>query len=55
MALYGQAERILVREVGIMPLFYGRRHRLVKPWVSEPPPLAIGGPRWQDVIIEPHG
>ena len=54
MALYGQAERILVQEAAIVPLFYGRRHRLTQPWISEPPPLAIGGPRWKDLMIQPH-
>jgi ABC-type oligopeptide transport system substrate-binding subunit len=54
MRLYGEAERILAQEAAIMPLNYGRRHRLTKPWVQELAPSALGGPRWKDVIIEPH-
>jgi ABC-type oligopeptide transport system substrate-binding subunit len=54
MSLYGQAERILVQEAAIMPLYYGRGHMLTKPWISQPPPSSNGGPRWKDVVIEPH-
>jgi oligopeptide transport system substrate-binding protein len=52
--LYGQADRILVEEAAIMPLFYARQHLLVKPWVSKHPTSAIGGWSWKDVVIEPH-
>ncbi|MBN1933414.1 MAG: hypothetical protein JW934_02050, partial [Anaerolineae bacterium] len=52
--LYTLAERILLQEAAILPLHYGRRHMLIKPWLSEPPPSAIRGPHWQDCIIEPH-
>jgi ABC-type oligopeptide transport system substrate-binding subunit len=48
MRLYRAAERILIQEAALLPLFYGRRHKLVKPWVKNYP-----GP-WKDVIIEPH-
>jgi ABC-type oligopeptide transport system substrate-binding subunit len=55
MKLYGRADRILIEEAVIMPLFYGRRHRLVKPWVTRYPiGLLRGIDRWKDVIIEPH-
>ena len=54
MSLYGQAERILVQEAAIMPLYYGCGHMLTKPWISQPPPSSNGGPRWKDVVIEPH-
>jgi oligopeptide transport system substrate-binding protein len=48
MRLYRAAEKILIQEAVVLPLFYGRQHRLVKPWVKNYP-----GP-WKDVIIEPH-
>jgi oligopeptide transport system substrate-binding protein len=48
MDLYRQADRILVEEAVIAPLYYPRHHFLVKPWVRTP---ARG---WKDVIIEPH-
>jgi ABC-type oligopeptide transport system substrate-binding subunit/DNA-binding SARP family transcriptional activator len=55
MQLYRQAERILVEEAAIIPLYYGRQHLLVKPWVSKfLPTSAAGRPRWKDVVIEPH-
>jgi len=54
MSLYEQADRILVEEAAIMPLYYGRWHLLVKPWVSKYPTSAMGGAHWKDVIIEPH-
>ncbi|MFZ5916409.1 MAG: ABC transporter substrate-binding protein [Chloroflexota bacterium] len=52
--LYAQAEKILIQTATILPLYYGRLHRLLKPWIGEPPPSATGGPRWKDVIVEPH-
>jgi ABC-type oligopeptide transport system substrate-binding subunit len=54
MELYGQAEWILVQEAPIMPLVYGRRHLLVKPWVRKYPISPIGWWFWKDVILEPH-
>jgi oligopeptide transport system substrate-binding protein len=54
MQLYRQADRILVEEAAIIPLYYGRQHLLVKPWVSKfLPTSAAGRPRWKDVVIEP--
>lgn len=32
--LYGEAERLLIEEVGVMPLDYSLRGTLVKPWVQ---------------------
>ncbi len=48
MDLYRRADRILVQEAAIVPLYYGRSHLLVKPWVKRYP-----GPL-RRVIIEPH-
>jgi ABC-type oligopeptide transport system substrate-binding subunit/class 3 adenylate cyclase len=52
--LYRQAEQILAEEVPILPLTYGRRHMLVKPWVSNFPTSPM--PQWflKDVVIESH-
>ena len=52
--LYGQADRILVEEAPTMPLFYGREHLLVKPWVGRYPVSPMKSPFWKDVVIEPH-
>jgi len=51
-SLYQAADKILIEEAVIMPIFYGRRHRLVKPWVRIP---GGGTGIWhlKDVIIEP--
>jgi ABC-type oligopeptide transport system substrate-binding subunit len=54
MILYAQAERILVEQMPILPLMYGREHRLVKPWVKQPPGWADGRVFWKDIVIEPH-
>ncbi len=53
-ALYQEADRILVEEAAIVPLAYDRIHILVKPWVRNPPIAALGGWFLKDVIIEPH-
>lgn len=54
MALYRQADRILIEEAPVIPIGYGRQHLLVKPWVSKFPTSAIKHLFWKDVIIEPH-
>jgi ABC-type transport system substrate-binding protein len=54
MRLYGQADKILVEEAAIVPLFYDRIHRLNKPWVRKYPISPIFSFFWKDVIIEPH-
>jgi len=43
-----------VHEAPILPLFYGRQHLLVKPWVSSFPISALNGWYWKDTVIEPH-
>jgi oligopeptide transport system substrate-binding protein len=54
MSLYGRADRILIEEAPLMPLFYGRNSVLVKPWVRKFPMSPRGGWFWKDVVIEPH-
>jgi len=52
--LLRHADRLLVHEAPIVPLFYGRQHLLVKPWVRSFPISALN--RWflNDAILEPH-
>lgn len=52
--LYHQADKILIEEASVVPLVYGRRHILVKPWVSRFPTSVIKWYYWKDVVIEPH-
>jgi oligopeptide transport system substrate-binding protein len=54
MRLYGQADRILVEEAAIGPLFYPRNSFLIKPWVRRFPMSVRGGWFWKDVIIDAH-
>ena len=54
MKLYGQADRILVEEAALLPLFYYRSHLLVKSWVTRYPTSAIKEWFWKDVVIEPR-
>jgi ABC-type oligopeptide transport system substrate-binding subunit/class 3 adenylate cyclase len=54
MRMYQQADRILVEEAPILPLFYSRLHLLVKPWVKRFPVSPLKWWFWKDVIIEPH-
>jgi oligopeptide transport system substrate-binding protein len=54
MNLYRQADRILIEEAVLMPLYYGRVNLLVKPWVAVHPVSVIGEWFWKDVVIEPH-
>ncbi|MGC9333142.1 MAG: ABC transporter substrate-binding protein, partial [Anaerolineae bacterium] len=54
MALYGQADRLLIEEAVLLPGTYAREHLLVKPWVSRYPTSGIGRHFWKDVVIEVH-
>ena len=54
MKMYQQADGILVQEVPLLFLYYGRFHLLVKPWVKNYPPSAFKPWFWKDVIIEPR-
>jgi len=54
MALYQQADGILVEDAAIVPIYYGRHHMLIKPWVRRFSPSAMGWSLWKDVVIEPH-
>jgi ABC-type oligopeptide transport system substrate-binding subunit len=54
MAMYQQADRILVEKAPIVPLTYGRFHMLVKPWVRRYRTSPLYGWFWKDVILEAH-
>ena len=54
MRMYQEADKLLVEEVPILPLGYGRFHMLVKPWVKRYPTSPVKVWFWKDVIIEPH-
>jgi ABC-type oligopeptide transport system substrate-binding subunit len=56
MALYQQADRILVEEAPIIPLAYERPAVLVKPWVTTYPTSPMGIPHWfgREIVIQPH-
>jgi ABC-type transport system substrate-binding protein/DNA-binding SARP family transcriptional activator len=52
--LLRQADRVMVHEAPIIPLFYGRQHLLIKPWISNFPISALNIWFWKDTVIEPH-
>ena len=54
LALYRQAEQILVEEAPLVPFAYTRRSLLIKPWVRRFPTSPISEVFWKDVVIEPH-
>jgi oligopeptide transport system substrate-binding protein len=54
MKLYRQADRILIEEAALMPLWYPRMNLLVKPWVTRYPTSALQERFWKDVVIESH-
>jgi len=51
---YAVADRLLMQEAPILPLFYGRWHYLLKPWVKRYPVSPLKASYWKDVIIEAH-
>jgi len=53
-ALYKQADKLLIEEAVIMPLVYGRIHMLVKPWIRQLPTSTVKQWFWKDVIMERH-
>jgi ABC-type transport system substrate-binding protein/DNA-binding SARP family transcriptional activator len=54
MEMYKQAGRILMEEVPMLPLCYGRFHMLVKPWVKKLLASPLKWWSWKDVVLEPH-
>jgi ABC-type oligopeptide transport system substrate-binding subunit/class 3 adenylate cyclase len=54
MALYREADRILMEEAVVLPLSYGREDWLIKPWVKRYPVSPIRELFAKDVVIEAH-
>jgi ABC-type oligopeptide transport system substrate-binding subunit len=55
LALYQQADRLLVEAAAIVPMLYGRQHLLVKPWVRKFSASYMTWVLWKDVVMEAHG
>jgi oligopeptide transport system substrate-binding protein len=51
MALYQQADRLLIEATVALPLVYERGHLLVKPWVRRYPMSAVRTAFWKDVVL----
>lgn len=54
MEAYRQADRILVEEAVIVPLWYDQIHLLVKPWVRGLRLSPLGLVRYKEVTLDPH-
>jgi ABC-type oligopeptide transport system substrate-binding subunit len=54
MRIYREADRMLMQEAVIMPLFYGRSNLLIKPWVRSNAVSPIQPFVLKDLVIEPH-
>ena len=52
--MYQAADRIVIDEAAVIPLWYWRFHLLVKPWVRHFRPAPLGGWHYKDIIIDPH-
>ncbi|HZD43576.1 MAG TPA: ABC transporter substrate-binding protein, partial [Methanomicrobiales archaeon] len=54
LALYAQAQHILVQEVPILPITYHCTAFLIKPWVKRYPVSTLASRFWKDAVLEPH-
>jgi oligopeptide transport system substrate-binding protein len=54
MAMYTEADRMLVEQAVVMPRVYTLKHFLVKPWVKRYPAAPNRHWFWKDVIVESH-
>jgi oligopeptide transport system substrate-binding protein len=54
LAVYQEADKILIEEAIILPMIYGLSHFFIKPWVRHFP--ISPSQRWflKDVVIDPH-
>ncbi len=52
--LYRQADRVLLEEAVVLPLFYGRIYELRQPWVHKLTGSSIYSPQWKDITLMPH-
>jgi oligopeptide transport system substrate-binding protein len=53
-SLYRQADRVLIEEAAVLPLFYGHIYELRQPWVHKPMGLSVYTPQWKDIILMPR-
>ncbi|MFN2138382.1 MAG: hypothetical protein ACK2UK_20670 [Candidatus Promineifilaceae bacterium] len=51
MTCYREADRVLMEEAVVMPLTYGRRRMLVKPWVRR---FSVDERQWKNIVLESH-
>ena len=54
MRMYQDADKILVEDLPILPLSYGRFHMLMKPWVKKLFTTPLKWWSWKEIILEPH-
>ena len=54
MRMYQAADKILIEEAALQPLWYGRFHMLIKPWVKKLFTSPLKWWLWKDIIIEEH-
>ena len=52
--LYRQADRVLMEEAVVLPLFYGHVYELRQPWIHKPVGSSIYSSKWKDIILMPH-
>ena len=52
LALYAQADLLLMEEAAVMPLVYGRIDLLLKPWVRQFPMSPVRFWFWKDVVMD---
>ncbi|MGE5465106.1 MAG: ABC transporter substrate-binding protein, partial [Syntrophothermus sp.] len=52
--LYRQADKLLMEEVPVIPLAYGRNLMLIKPWVKQYPVSPLFYWPWKEIRLEPH-
>jgi oligopeptide transport system substrate-binding protein len=52
--LYRQADRILIEEAVIAPLYYGQHYHLRKPWVRKHTGSLVYPPFWKDITLDSH-
>jgi oligopeptide transport system substrate-binding protein len=51
---YRAADKILMEEAVVVPILYGCKHLLIKPWITKYPTSPVDTNFWKDVVIEPH-
>jgi len=54
MRLYQQADRILIEDAPLLPLYHGQYNFLVKPWVKKIALSPMTIPAMKYIVLEPH-